>query len=132
MPESHSRPENSFLDKFNLTTRPQAPIAFYPTMDFPRMVSQLSVFTIHPDPRINSTAKSITDLLTHKESLVRYIIPAKCKRKMLRDLYALGISRGTIYQDLDSLCIDMVQSAKEEYNAWFLPSPPMCSGEYDE
>lgn len=134
VPSENRNLHEKFLEKFNLPMPPQAPIAFYPPMNFPRMVSQLSVFTIHPDPRINQGSKKITELLTSEKSLVRYILPADCKRNMLKDLAALGISRGTIYQDLDSLCNDMVQSAKnsEGYNAWYLPDPPICSGEYNE
>jgi hypothetical protein len=36
-----------------------------------------------------------------------------------------------LFQDLDSLCDDVVKSAKDidQYNAHNLPDPPICSGE---
>ena len=131
---SISKNRKKILNKFRLSQAPHAPIAFHPPMNFPRMVSQLSVFTIHPDPKINTEAKTITELLTTETSLVRYIISAEYKEEMLRDLSSLGISRGTIFQDLDSLCNDVVESAKESetYNAWSLPQPPKCSGECND
>jgi hypothetical protein len=119
------------LHILRLDQRPKAPIAFLPPKNFPRMVSQRSAFTIHPNPGIEPDAKQIADFLTSETSLVRYIIPPECKRSLQKDLFALGISRGTLFQDLDSLCDDVVNSARDisRYNARDLPDPPKCSGE---
>lgn len=119
------------LDRLGVPQAPKSPIAFRPPKNFPRMVSQLSAFTIHPNPRIDPNAKNIADSLIHGNNLVRYIIPSRCKRSLLKDLFSLGISRGTIFQDLDSLCDDVVNLAKDidQYNARMLPEPPECGGE---
>ena len=96
------------------------------------MVSQQSAFTIHPKPGRHNDTMNIADFLTNEKCLIRYIIPARCKKSLLKDLYSLRISRGTIFQDLDSLCDDVVNSAKDinRYNPWALPIPPKCSGKY--
>ncbi len=86
------------------------PIALLPPMTFPRIVSQLSAFTIHP-PLHNHN--SIPELLTQEIHLVRYIIPAKRKVHLRQDLAELGIMRRTLFQDLDSLSISII----EEYDA---------------
>jgi len=112
------------LRSLDLNQEPKYPIAFKPPKNLPRMVSQFSAFTIHPKP-IESN-RGISDLLTEKTCLIRYNIPSKHKKGILRDLFSLGISRGTIFQDLDSLCDDVIKSAKDtaQYNARDLPCPP--------
>ena len=95
------------------------PIALLPPMTFPRIVSQLSAFTIHP-PLHNHN--SIPELLTLEIHLVRYIIPAERKVHLRQDLAKLGIMRRTLFQDLDSLSISII----EEYDAphRYAVSPP--------
>ena len=101
------------------------PVAFRPAMNFPRMISQLSAFTIHPRPRLGHT---IPELLLDKKHLVRYIIPSECKFELLQDLAALGITRRTLYQDLDSLSSDLKNEVKVKVTE--PPNPPSCGGEY--
>ena len=101
------------------------PVAFRPSMNFPRMISQLSAFTIHPKP---ITGHTVPELLSDKEHLVRYIIPHKRKFELLQDLAALGFTRRTLYQDLDSLSFDLKIEAKVEMNS--PPIPPICGGEW--
>jgi len=101
------------------------PVAFRPSMNFPRMISQLSAFTIHPKP---SSGHTVPELLSDKKHLVRYIIPHKCKFELQQDLAALGITRRTLYQDLDSLSLDLKNEAKVKMTS--LPNPPICGGEY--
>lgn len=114
----------------NLFQTVRYPLAFNAPMNFPRMIYQLSAFTIHPDPNKGST---IIQLLENKPNvLVRYIIPGKCKRELKRDLGSLGITRRTLFQDLDSLCSDLKEDQKRApYNANTLPNPPICDGEYE-
>lgn len=103
------------------------PIAFLPAMNFPRMISQLSAFTIHPKP---SSGHTIPELLSDERHLVRYIIPHDHKFELIQDLAALGITRRTLYQDLDSLCVDLKQEAR--VGLYSPPNPPRCSGKYKE
>lgn len=126
----YTRRQEGLLRKLDLSAAPTTPIAFRPSRNFPRMVSQSSVFTIHPNPRTSQNVKEITDFLRNERSLVRYIIPKECKKLLLEDLQSLGISRGTLFQDLDSLCKDIVSYARDldHYNAFDLPEPPRCSG----
>jgi hypothetical protein len=76
------------------------PVPIYPPLVVRRMVSQSSVFTIHPKPR---PGNSILDLLRQEEYLVRYVIPADRKAQLLRDLMALGVNELTMFPDLDGL-----------------------------
>jgi hypothetical protein len=109
-----------------MTKGPDYPIAIQPTMNFPRMISQFSVFTIHPEP---CTGGKITELLIDEKHLVRYIIPKEYKASILENLPSLGITRGALYQDLDSLCVDLKQEAR--VCAYSPPEPPTCNGNYD-
>ncbi len=114
-------------EELRLNYTPNYPIAIQPSMNFSRMVSQLSVFTIHPEPSPNCT---ITDLLQEEENLVRYIIPANCKHKLLQDLAALGITPRTLRPDLDSLSATLKQESRIQLYA--PPAPPSCDGEWDD
>jgi len=122
------------LEELGIRVAPTTPIAFRPSRNFPRMVSQFSAFTIHPNPSVNSDARKITDFLDYPRNLVRYIIPSEYKANLLGDLRSLGISRGTVFQDLDSLCEDIVCYARDldHYDGPRLPEPPLCSGKWDE
>ena len=115
---SHHNPQE-LAEEFGLKEIPKYPHAVDPPLHFSRMVAQMSAFTIHPRPTDGNT---IPELLTEEELLVRYIIPNGCKRKLLADLAALGITRMTLFPDLDSLSHDIVQ----EHNAisYVPPRPP--------
>lgn len=123
---AHNDP-GKFKEELGLEEAPKYPLAIQPPMNFPRMVSQLSAFTIHPEPLPNCT---IPDLLQDEEYLVRYIIPANSKDKLLTDLAALGITPRTLRPDLDSLSATIKQEAK--IVAYGPPHPPPCDGEYDD
>jgi len=115
---NHNNPQK-LAEEIGLNKIPQYPYAVDPPLYFPRMVAQMSAFTIHPRPKPSQT---IPDILTEETKLVRYIIPAKCKKKFFSDLSALGITRMTLFQDLDSLSHDIIQ----EHNilAYGPPKPP--------
>lgn len=106
--------------------KPNFPIAIQPPMTFPRMVWQLSTFTIHPK---SSNGNKIEELLQQKEDLVKYIIPANYKKDLLAALAELGINRRTLFQDLDSLCICLKEESK--ITKYSPPDPPQCSGLWD-
>jgi hypothetical protein len=102
------------------------PLAVQPPLSFPRLVNQLSTFTIHPLP---NNQNQITNLLSEPEHLVRYIIPSNRKDNILNHLSLLGIKRHTLFPDLDSLCADLIN----EHNVvgYGPPQPPQCDGEYN-
>ena len=100
---------------------PLCPLAFLPPVRFPRMLAQLSVFTIHPAPQPDRT---IPTLLTAAEHLVRYIIPASEKASLRRALAALGITRRTLFPDLDSLSVSLVDD-EDSGSRYSAPSPPV-------
>ncbi len=107
-----------------LDDHPQHPVAIQPQMISPRMVSQLSAFTLHPRPK---KGFRITDLLQDERSLVRYVIPSDSKRKLLTDLASLGITKRILFQDLDSLSVSLKLGAVNiDYTP---PDPPSCDGE---
>lgn len=101
---------------------PQYPLAVYPTMNFPRMVNQLSTFTIHPIP--HQGENTIPDLLTDKKHLVRYVIPQDCKLNLINDLKSLGISRRTLFPDLDGLSQTIIENLNHTPFEYNLPDPP--------
>lgn len=115
---SHNNPEK-LAEEMGLQQVPQYPLAVDPPMNFARMVAQQSAFTIHPKPKQGTT---IPELLSDPKELVRYIIPGSQKRKILSDLADLGITRLTLFPDLDSLSKDII----EEHNvvAYGPPDPP--------
>ena len=104
---------------------PLFPIAIQPPTYFPRMVTQLSMFTIHPEPERGT--KTIPELLEDERHLVRYIVPSCCKEKLVADLSALGIKKHTLFPDLDSLSEDLVEEYKD--TLFDPPEPPRCDGE---
>jgi len=111
------------IGKLGLSQIPTNPLAVEPPMNFPRMVTQLSRFTIHPMPM---QGNSIAELLPDEKHLVRYIIPANSKEKLQRNLAALGITHGTLFPDLDSLAKDIIY--EHQVVAYNPPVPPRCDG----
>lgn len=115
---SYNNPKK-LAEKIELDEIPQYPHAVDPPLHFPRMVAQLSTFTIHPRPKLS---KTIPEVMTDEKNLVRYKIPAGCKKKLLDDLVALGITKMTLFQDLDSLSHDIIQA--HNVVAYSRPKPP--------
>jgi hypothetical protein len=100
---------------------PKYPLAFYPTLNFLRMVVQSSTFTIHPIPE---KGNQIQDLLEgQKRYLAHYIIPAKNKKKLLEDLNSLEIKHFRLFPDLDSLSKDIISELK--HVGYTPPEPPV-------
>ena len=112
-------PPDKLAEKCGLTKIPDTPVAVYPPMRFLRMASQLSAFTIHPKPRPGGT---IPELLPDERDLVKYIIPATKKPELQHHLAALGITKRTLFPDLDGLSRAVV----DEINvlAYNPPIPP--------
>jgi len=100
---------------------PNIPVAFYPTLVFNRMNSQLSTFTIHPPPVGN---QDLEDALPEKKFLQRYIIPSQHKQQILLDLASLGINNRNLFHDLDSLAMDIkIEFRNPMRNLWGQPDP---------
>ena len=119
--EARSDPKKliKLIEKLGLPEIPTHPLAVEPPMNFPRMVAQLSTFTMHPVPK---PGNSIPELLPDEKHLVRYIIPSASKEKLRRDLAALGVTHGTLFPDLDSLAIDIIY--EHQVVAYSPPVPP--------
>ncbi len=113
------------VEELGLDEIPNHPLAVEPPMNFPRMVAQLSTFTIHPTPK---PGNSIPELLPEEKALVRYIIPSSSKENLRRGLCALGITHGTLFPDLDSLSIDIIY--EHQVVAYSPPIPPRCDGKW--
>lgn len=105
-----NNPKKLALD-LNLIKIPQTPLAFYPPLNNPRMVSQSSVFTIHPKPN-NDKNNTIRALLKNTENnieMVRYRIPSEYKGKIFSDLNKLGINRTRLFPEQESVAVDMLK-----------------------
>lgn len=109
---------------FKLPAIPDWPIALRPTTSFRRMVVQSSVFTIHPS---RSHGKAIPDVLPEEEFLVCYHVPATMKQQLLNELWALRITRRTLFPDLDSLS-KTIEFEQKTFVAYTPPKPPNCGG----
>jgi hypothetical protein len=99
-------------------TKIYGPLALIPPLQFPRMAAQMSRFTIHP----SRESEAQIEHLLRGPSLVRYIISAKAKPTLAKQLARIGFSHEKLYRSLDSLG----RSIKEEIvepNFDILPPP---------
>ncbi len=113
----HSAPEN--LAKDLEIEIPQYPLAIQAQMNFPRITNQLGTFTIHPKPKQGFT---LPEILKDEKHLVRYTIPSGCKKKLRRDLTALGVTRVTLFPNLDSLSETIIE---EHHIVGYSPPEPL-------
>ena len=88
---------------------PTGPVAFLPPALFPRLVAQSGAFTIHPKPEAGSRLAEVCG--PADASLGRYLIPAESKNELRKHLTALGITRTSLFPDLDSLSQTIVQNS---------------------
>ncbi len=124
MEPMHTNPDK-LAKELGLDSVPKSPIAIQPALYFPRIVTQLSTFTIHPKPKEGNT---IPDLLSDKRHLVRYIVPKSSKEHLLEDLAALRVTARTLFPDLDHLSDTIVRD--HHVVAYSPPAPPVCGGEW--
>lgn len=68
-------------------------VAFFPSHVSPRLSAQSSMFTVHP-----LDGQAFSD-----ESLLKVVIPASTKRKLMAKLVKFGIHQGSMFPDLDGL-----------------------------
>jgi hypothetical protein len=91
------------LDETDASNYPEYPLAIEPALCNPRIRAQLGCFTIHGAPK-QSIKGAFDRLDPGKRQFGRITMAGKKVRKsLLRDLYSIGISEETIFQDLDSL-----------------------------
>jgi hypothetical protein len=67
----------------------------------PRMMVQLSVFTIH------GCCEPLDLRTDHEKYLMKFEIPSESKKKILQLLYDLGVRESNIFPDLEHLALDM-------------------------
>ena len=67
--------------------------AFVPSHVSPRLSAQSSMFTVHP-----LDGKEFSD-----DSLLKVVIPASAKRKLMGKLVKFGVHQGSMFPDLDGL-----------------------------
>ena len=115
---SHNNPRK-LSEELGLVKVPEYPHAVDPPLHFSRMVAQLSAFTIHPRPKNGCT---IPEIMTKEKEFVRYIIPNGCKKRLLSDLVSLGITKTTLFPDLDSLSHDII--GEHNVLGYGPPKPP--------
>lgn len=114
----HNNPDQLALE-LELQEEIKTPISFYPPMRFQRMINQQSVFTIHPGPKLGM---SIPQALDDPKHLVKYNIAAGCKKRLLDDLHAIGITESVLFPDLDSLSATIKREMNVE--GYSPPDPP--------
>lgn len=109
-------------ESLEITTPPNLPLAFYPTLKFSRMNTQQSAFTIHPVP---SEENDIISKLTNDKHLSRYIIPKETKSNIIEELNCLGVSYRTLFMDLDNLSKDLIRRYQNPaWSCWGQPDQP--------
>ncbi len=114
----HNEPEK-LAENFELTAIPELPVAFFPTLNFPRITYQLGTFTIHNSP---ADSEKLKNQLTDKSDLFCFCIPHSSKEKIFKDLQVLGINHRTMFQNLDALSKDIVNEYKNPlWELWGQP-----------
>lgn len=73
-------------------------LAVYPEAIVPRIIRQGGVFTIHPDPSVDFKATKSAN-----RRLEQILIDTSCRNSLRRQLSEYGISRETLFPDLDGL-----------------------------
>jgi FRG domain len=115
----HSDPEK-LRDELELKEIPLNPIALMPNNIFPRMTAQMSVFTIHPDPK--KSGQKIEEILLTDNEITRYVIPKGLKSEFEKKLSYLGINYRTLFPDLEGMAKFIAR--EERYFGWGQPDPP--------
>ena len=118
---------NMHWHELKLITEPATPLAFEPPLCLSRMVAQQSRFTIHPPPQ---RGKTIIELLSQPEHIVRYVVPADRKNDLRNNLADLGIKKDVLFPGLNSLA----ESVLREITTRILvgcPMPPFVRGDQD-
>lgn len=77
---------------------PQAPIAIQPPANSRRLVAQRGMFTIH-----GASKRPIQSYSSLRGGLVKFIVPAAARTRVLRDLLTAGVTESVLFPSLDGL-----------------------------
>lgn len=86
------------------------------------MSAQSSRFTIHPHPKEGNT---IGSLLWGPQEIIRYEVPAECKRSLSRDLTELGVTTETLFQSIEALAKTIEAEVYDADRGEGYPTPPL-------
>lgn len=92
-----------------VSDRPKEIIAFHVPERYPRMVAQLSRFTIH-----GHEARPMDVQVSGDRWLRRYQIAPDAKKRLRRMLWLLGMRRSVLFPDLDNLALDIRETNLSE------------------
>lgn len=109
-----------FTHSLRLNELPEYPLAFIAPTLFPRMLAQMSVFTIHPHPK--NSEYTIESVLSNPKDITKYIVPKKLKSEFEKKLSYLGINYRTLFPDLEGLAKSFARDMR--YFGWGQPNPP--------
>lgn len=106
------------------------PLAIAPPRTFSRLATQRSWFTIHPTSECLDWAKPKKEKFRNGEDplklceikdkqgrpiLAKYVIPGKCKESIRHALGALGVTRATLFADLDGLGASLIPELRRRF-----------------
>ncbi len=80
------------------------PVAIPPTYVHPRIPAQRSCFTVHGKKK-----ESLCDLISGKDIIKKYVIDGTKSKGMLDELRTLGVSRATLFPELNGLAKDLTE-----------------------
>lgn len=90
--------QNYSVDKLSREKKSKLlPIAVIATRNNPRIQAQLGVFTIHHRDKVPIEG------IGNKKHVVKYVIPAKSKPNILKELKVLGITKFQLFPELSSI-----------------------------
>jgi hypothetical protein len=95
----------------------QRVITFEPRPFHRRIEAQQAIFTFHPDPckPIEPSASFSTINPMHNEfgtDVIEIYVPSDRKHSVIRDLEAFGITRSSLFPDLDGLAMELNYSRR--------------------
>jgi hypothetical protein len=70
---------------------------FYPQRVHPRQINQFAAYTVHPNPKLNSS--DFSKNMRPEESLVKYLIPKEVKQRAFAKLWSLGIRYENLFPE---------------------------------
>ncbi len=98
--------KNSLLDraKTNSPFKPGSTKILQPPQNNSRIISQSGWFTAHNYSDKNSKFVGLENNSKYSNQLVKLIVPAKQKKKVLLELNVLGINHQSMFPDFEGMC----------------------------
>ncbi len=84
----------------------EKPVAIYPSTIHSRLKDQKGCFTLHGSDN-RCISEICRDNLVKEGKLIKYTIPSDSVKELLAELYDMGITYSSIFQDLDGLAKDL-------------------------